>query len=244
MKHVLFAGLIALILSTMRADLTVVQKIEGGSTPGLPRFNQVTIKIKGDKTRIETGPQATMIIEGTSGEMITLMHQQKQILRIPGDKAKAMMEMATKFQDGGTPEVPQRLVAVGKKETIEGMETEIYTSEFREGKATYWIATHYPNAQEILSQLQAMQPSQWTVSRNGMPDYRELPGVPIKIVVDLGGTQITSTLVAIKQEPLADSEFSVPADYSEMKIPKILGGEKTAPSKKSPGATEVPSPAP
>jgi Domain of unknown function (DUF4412) len=244
MKHLLVTGLIALVTSTMRADLTVVQKIEGGSTPGLPRFNQVTIKIKGDKTRIETGPQATMIIDRRSGETITLMHEQKQILRIPGDKAKAMVEMATKFQGGGTPEVPQKLVATGKKETIEGMETEIYTSEFREGKATYWIATHYSNAQEILRQLQAMQPSQWTIPHNGMPDYHALPGVPIKTLVDLGGTQITSTVVAIKQEPLADSEFSVPADYSEMKIPRILGGEKTAPSREPAGAAEVPSPAP
>ena len=49
-------------LATVRADLTVVQKVEG--TEGLQR---ITMKVKGDKARVEVSPQITTIIDGKSG---------------------------------------------------------------------------------------------------------------------------------------------------------------------------------
>jgi hypothetical protein len=86
--------------------------------------------------------------------------------------------------------------------------------------------------------MQAMQPAQWGGQNSGIPDYRNFPGVPIKTVIDLGGKQITSTLVSIKQDPIADADFAVPAGYSEMKLPTIISGKK-APAEGQ-GASQMP----
>src|SRR4051794_22261698 len=76
-----------------RADYTIVQKIEGkGET------KEIVLKIKGDKIRMEASPQVTMIVEGRTGDIITLMNAQKKIMRISGEKTKAIAEMAAKYK--------------------------------------------------------------------------------------------------------------------------------------------------
>jgi hypothetical protein len=37
----------------------------------------------------------------------------------------------------------------------------------------------------------------------------------------MAGNQITTTLIAIKEDPLSDAEFTVPKDYQEMKLPDM-----------------------
>ena len=225
------AGLSILVLTfsiySARGDLTLVQTVEGS---GVPSGSQITIKMKEGKTRIETGPQASVIIDAKTGDTITLMHPQKQIIRIPGDKMRAIAEMTSKFATDKGPNQKPKLTATGKKELINRTETEIYISEGPTSKTTYWIATNYPNASQILKEMETMQPDQWNIQQAGMPDFRDFPGLPLKIVVNTGGKEIISTLVSVKQNPIPETEFSLPADYSEIKMPAILGGGKKAPS--------------
>src|SRR6266403_2527553 len=78
-----------------RADFTIVQKVEGKGSA-----HEITMKTKGDKVRMEATPQMTMIVDGRTGDTIPLMNAQKTFLRISGDKAKAIAELAAK--SGGT----------------------------------------------------------------------------------------------------------------------------------------------
>jgi hypothetical protein len=76
--------------------------------------------------------------------------------------------------------------------------------------------------------MQAMTPQSWNVTSRGMPDYRDFPGLPLRSKVNLNGREITSTLVSVKQDALNDSDFVVPQDFEEMKMPDmgaILGGK-------------------
>src|SRR5437016_12822311 len=126
-------SLLVLTLSTYfaRGDLTLVQTVEGN---GVPSGSQITIKMKEGKTRIETGPQASVIIDAKTGDTITLMHPQKQIMRIPGDKMRAIAEMTNKFAvDKGTNQ-KSKLTPTGKIFFINGTPTEIYTSEGQNSK--------------------------------------------------------------------------------------------------------------
>ncbi|HEY2103614.1 MAG TPA: DUF4412 domain-containing protein [Chthoniobacterales bacterium] len=236
MKRISLLFYAALVLSgSARGDLTIVQKVEGAGA----NLDQMVIKMKGEKTRIETGPSTSTIIDGKTGDTTTLLHSQKQVMRIPGERVKAMVEMANKFKATGTaPGQSSKLNATGKTEKIAGMDTQIYTAEGPQWKATYWIAISYPNASEILKQMQAMQPAQWGGQNSGIPDYRNFPGVPIKTVIDLGGKQITSTLVSIKQDPIADADFAIPPGYTEMKLPAIIGGKNTP--AEGQGASQMP----
>src|SRR4051794_41072478 len=91
-----------------RADFTIVQKVEGKGSA-----NEITLKLKGDKVRMEATPQMTMIVDGKTGDTITLMTAQRKFLRISGDKAKAIAELAAKY--GGTTGEKPKLTATGKK---------------------------------------------------------------------------------------------------------------------------------
>ncbi|HEY2614201.1 MAG TPA: DUF4412 domain-containing protein [Chthoniobacterales bacterium] len=213
-------------LVVARGDLTIVQKVESGTS-----VSQMTIKLKGDKARIEATPQVTTIMDTKSGEMLTLMNDEKKFLRISGEKAKAFAEMVSKY--GATAAEKPKLTLTGKKETIGGYETEEYVSEKASFKASYWIALNYPDGAVILKQLQTMVPKDWNEAAKGVPDYRDFPGLPLRTQIKMGGKEITTTITSIKQDGLSEAEFIPPKDFEEMKVPKIetmLGDKPAAPS--------------
>src|SRR6266850_2664210 len=111
------AGFSVLLVLTMfvsaRADLTIVQKVEGTGPP-----SEMTIKIKGDKARIDVTPQLTTIVDGKTGEVINLMKDQKMIMRMSAEKMKAAADMMSKYQGKSETSGKPKLIATGKKETI------------------------------------------------------------------------------------------------------------------------------
>ncbi|MGI9087528.1 MAG: DUF4412 domain-containing protein [Chthoniobacterales bacterium] len=233
MKIIALAALVgAFLLLPARADLTIVQKVDGIS----PEMSTMTIKIKGERARIEVNPQMTTIIDSKSGDILNLMNSEKKFLRIPGAKARAVAEMAIASDKKDQPATKPQLKSTGKKETINGYECVEYTCDAPSFQATYWIAPKYPDAAAIVQQLQAMTPQAWGVSGKGMPDYRDFPGVPLRSRVVVNGKEITSTLVSLKQEPLAEAEFQAPPGYQEMKMPDLdaLLGGKAKPSRPVP----------
>lgn len=243
MKLVLFSFVLSVALLSaargVRADLTVLQRVEG-----LGPANEMTIKIKGDKVRIEVSPKVTTIFDGKTGEMTNLMNDEKTVVRISANKMKAAAETIKKFSPKKEAAEKPKLVATGQKETLNGYETEQYVYEGADFKATYWIALKYPNGADILKQLQAIKSEAWNAGSTKLPDYRDFPGLPLRtrMVVKKGamaaeqgadgdrGTEITSTIISVKQEPLSDSEFAVPKNFKEMEMPDILGGKSAAPS--------------
>jgi hypothetical protein len=216
----LFAGLCL----PVRADFTIIQKVEGKGAA-----NEMIMKIKGDKVRVEVNPKMTMIVDGKTGDTITLMNVQKKFLRISGDKAKAIAELANKYS-GVTAEKP-KLTATGKKTTINGYEAEEYIGETKLFKATYWIAPSFPDSAAIMKQLQAVIPAAWNDLAKGMMDYRDLPGFPLRTQVKTNESEITSTVTAIKRDLLSDAEFLVPTDFQELKIPNMqISGDNPEPA--------------
>jgi hypothetical protein len=220
MKALAFSlALLAAVSLTARADFTIVQKVEGKGQAG-----EIILKLKGDKIRLEASPQFTMIVDGRTGDTITLMNAQKKIVRISGDKAKAIAEMAVKY-GGGTTEKP-KLVATGKKMTVNGYEADEYIADSKAAKARYWIAPSFPNSAAILKQLQTIIPAAWSDLAKGMIDYRDLPGFPLRSQVTVGEDEVVSTLVAVKTDALSDAEFLPPNDFQEVKIPNMDLTEK------------------
>ncbi len=216
-------SLLALLFSTIaaRADLTIVQKVEGSDGT-----NEITLKVKGDKARVEINPQITTIMDAKTGELITLINDQKKVMRISGDKAKAMAEMAKSMSKDLMPEnsAPK---ATGKKEKINGYETEEYLVDSPKVKTSYWVAKDYPNYQSILKQMSVLQNGAFAAMRKGIPDFHDLPGLPLRTQITMEGkNQMTSTLETVGVGPIDDAEFNVPAGYEEMKLPDFLGGKK------------------
>src|SRR5207248_7399219 len=51
--------------ASLRADLTLIQKVDMAGTPG-----EMTIKFKGDKVRVDAAPQVSMITDAKTGDTV------------------------------------------------------------------------------------------------------------------------------------------------------------------------------
>jgi hypothetical protein len=217
------------------ADLIIVQKIEGAGPVA-----EMTMKIKGGKSRFDMTPQLAMIFDNKTGEMLQLMKDQKTVVRMSGEKMKAMADTMKKYSGQTQTTEKPKVTSTGKKETINGYEAEEYAAENPSFKASYWVAPKYPNAAAILKELQLIDSSVWDPGSLGIPSFKDLPGLPIKTVISVGGTQMTSTLVSIKQESVSDSEFDVPKDFKEVEMPEV--GSMPQQDAKQPAASASPQP--
>jgi Domain of unknown function (DUF4412) len=227
-------------LLSARADLTIVQKVERAGSA-----TNMTIKVKGDKVRIEASPKVTTILDAKTGEVTNLMNDQKTVVRISAEKAKALANMINKFEVKKEDAGQVKLTPTGQKETVNGYETEKYTYDAPDFKATYWIAPSYPDGAAILAQLQSIKSEFWKTTNTTMPDYRDFPGLPIRTRMAItkqnqptkpggtalgGATEITTTIISANQNPISDAEFAVPSDFKETKLPDIFDKKNTGPS--------------
>src|ERR1700716_2026587 len=179
-----------------RADLIVVQKVEGAGQNG-----EVTVRIKGDKERIDAPSQPTRIIDGKTGEMTDLMNDKKSFVWISAEQMKAAAETISKFDDGKQAS-PRKLTPTGKKETINGYQTEEFVFETPQFKASFWVAAKYPDAAGILKQMQAPVSGAWEPRNMGMPDYTDFAGLPLKTVISVGDNQVVTTIMSIKKDSI------------------------------------------
>src|SRR6266536_130820 len=241
------------VILPVRADLTIVysttvqpashnQKVAPTPT-AVAASSNMTIKVKGDKARIDVSPQVTAIFDGQTGELINLLNDQKTIVGITPDKMRAIADKLNKFGSNKGSDKP-RLTPTGQREMINGYDTEQYTYEGPNDKATYWIAPNYPNGAAALAQLQSIKSELWDAANTKMPDFRDFPGLPIRMRMIVGKenlagghgadasghpTEIISTITGVGLDSIADNQFTVPADFKETKLPDIFN-KNTAPA--------------
>jgi Domain of unknown function (DUF4412) len=206
--------------TSLRADLTLIQKVDVAGTTG-----EMTMKFKADKVRIDPAPGLSIITDSKTGDTVTLMHGEKKAMRISGDKMKAAAEMVKKFTAATPGEQKAKLTPLGRKETVNGMPTEAFTADTSIGKATYYIAMNYPDGPAIIQEMKAAQPSVFATSGTNIPDFRDLPGVPVKIEMDTARGHVVMTLISAKRDPIPNSVFDIPANYTDMKMPDLFGGK-------------------
>jgi len=254
MKTALYSlVLTAFVIVPVRADLTIVysttvqpashnQKVQAAPT-AVAAGSNMTIKVKGDKARIDVSPQVTAIFDGQTGELINLLNDQKTIVGITPDKMRAIADKLNKFGSNKGSYKP-RLTPTGQREMINGYDTEQYTYEGPDFKATYWIAPNYPNGAAALAQLQSIKSELWDAANTKMPDFRDFPGLPIRMRMLFGKQnpagehaasglehpiEITSTVTGVSLDSVADGQFTVPANFKERKLPDIFN-QNAAPS--------------
>ena len=219
MFRIAFFFLLA-VTASLRADLTLIQKVDAAGTTG-----EMTVKFKGDKIRIDPAPELSMITDSKTGDTVTLMHGEKKAMRISGDKMKAAAEMVKKLTPANAAEQKPKLTPLGRKEAVNGMPTEVFTANTAVGKATYYIAMNYPDGPAIIQEMKAAQPSVLANSGSNIPDFRDLPGVPVKIEMDTAKGHVVMTLISAKRDPIPNSVFDVPVNYTDMKMPDLFGGK-------------------
>lgn len=204
-----------LTAAALRADYVIVQKVEGGMQSGT-----MTLKIKEDKVRADIAEQVSTITDGATGEVMTLMHAQKNFMKISAAQTKAGLEAMRKLQPQTATTTPPKLTPTGKKEKVGAHDCEVFTWAAPGMTTTLWIAKDFPNAAKINAALAKLQNTGVAAAAAGMlPSPTDYPGMAVKTEMTMAGQKVTSTLVSVTEEAVAAAAFAVPTDYKELPMP-------------------------
>jgi Domain of unknown function (DUF4412) len=216
-------------LTAVRADYVIVEKIDGALQSG-----NMTIKIKDTKVRADVAAQMSTIMDGATGDTITLMHGQKSFMKMPADRAKALIAQMQKLQPAGAPSAPAtapKLTPTGKKEKIDKYDCEVFTWTTPAMNVTYWICKDFPNFAQINAAMAKMQNTGiGAVGKGVLPGATDLPGMAVKTELSISGQKITTTVVSAAEEDVDPAVFQVPPDYKEIPMP-AFGFPPAAPGK-------------
>lgn len=233
MKYIKLLFLFACLASAVFADMTVVQTLKSDLTPGQDQKNAtMTMTVKGQKARIDLpASQMSSIIDLKEGKMYTLMHQQKQIMVISLDELKKAADMSAQTQAGST---KPSVTKTGKAETIKGYRCSQYEiTGTGQNPATMrcWITEDVSDAE--------MEPFRSFGGRMGgflgFDAAQKPKGMIIRSEskINIAGRDIASKseVQSIKREPVADSVFTIPADYQMMELPAFTPPPQPAATK-------------
>jgi hypothetical protein len=219
MKLLFLVPLVASFSIAARADMVIVQKVESAGQSA-----EMTMKFKGNKVRADVSPQLTTLTDAATGEVTTIMHPQKTYMSIPASSTKAMMEQMQARTQGaaGSPAPHPKLQPTGRKEKINGFDTAEYVCDFGGMKISYWLAPGFPNWSGVLAAIMKFQQGGLAaMAKAFMPDPSDFAGMPIRTETAMNGQKVTTTLVSVKDQPVDESEFKIPAGYTETKMPSF-----------------------
>jgi uncharacterized protein DUF4412 len=215
------------IATLARADYIIKQQFENAG-----RVQQITLKIKDTKVRLDSGGQSSAIIDSQTGETTLLIHPNKAFLKIGAEQvseqAKALKEMLGQKLQNPADAV---LKPTGKQEKISGFDTAEFTTNFNGIPMSIFIAKQYPNYQKIVSALYQVQNGPAMDAFRSMtipPD--KYPGLPIRTTQTIMGQKIVMTLESAQETEVPDTEFAIPADYKEL-APRDTGKTDNSPGK-------------
>lgn len=217
MKNLLFSLLAVTLAATAQADLTINQQIKQEGTPGKGMDTKLTMKVKGDKIRMDGIPQMSNIIDLKSGDVTSLIHAQKAVMTIPGETVKKMAEGRAEKNPKMDP--PK---ATGKKETISGLSCEEYETTMNGAKIQLWLTKDVPAVEKIMKEIS--EASAASDPFQGMLKDQKISGFPMKTVMEMPGAgKLTMTVLSLSEDPIPESDFAIPADYKPMSIPAMPG---------------------
>ena len=219
MKTLLRLAPLLLAGSIVYADIIIEQKMESGMING-----NVTMKVKGDHARMDMpsplGGNVTTLMDFKSGDMVTLMHQQKLAMKMNMNDVKKQQEAGQKAL-GIDPANMENPKATGEMEKVGEFNAEIFEMNHGGMQAKLWVAKDFPNAQSIKDQMMKLTSS---MGGGGFdPSKIDVPGMVVKSEVNTPVGKMVVTLIKAKEEPVAESEFKQPEGYQEMKMPGLPG---------------------
>lgn len=124
--------------SVTRADITLVQDT---LLNGIR--SRTTMWIKGDKMRTHKNTTSSVIIDVATGDMTTLVHEQKMFFVNNTKQLEALAARASGAQDAELTQT--QLTATGQIEKVDGYDREIILSENQGMLARIWVAKDYAN---------------------------------------------------------------------------------------------------
>jgi Domain of unknown function (DUF4412) len=214
MKKLLLLAPLFLLPCLGHADLVIMENIDSAMVSG-----PTTLKIKGDLARVDSPMpgglgSATTIIDTAKGKSTILMNAQKMAMEM--DLAGVMKQAQAA---AGTVEKPK---ATGQSEKVGDWNADIYEVTVGAMPIRLWVAKDFPNAAAVKAQMNKLS----KIISGGLDLSKfDIPGLAVKTEITMPQGKMTTTIVSVKDTPVADSEFVVPTDYKKMSAPGGLGGQ-------------------
>ena len=213
-KSILATAALACVALTARADYVIKEEIEHSG-----KVQPISIKVKGPKVRLDVNEANSVIIDSETGDMTILVHPQKIVVKISSEMVKSQMK-ALKDPLGQKSDAPAdiELKPTGNHEQIAGYDTEEYTADVAGVPTSLFIAKNFPDYQKIVAAIYQLQNSPALAEAHGLvipPD--KLPGLPMRTIHTIKGQKIVTNIDSAQETDLPDADFSVPADYKELK---------------------------
>ena len=196
-----------------QGDFVLKQTIEN-----FGQRQEVTIKLKGSKCRIDTSSDTSALIDPQTGTVI-LLHQSKMFMPISSEQLSAQAEAIKKMLAASVNSNESTdFQANGKTDNISGFATEEYTGKIDGLPITLEVTKNFPKYRELLTQLYAVQDAP------GLSPFHTLsvppdkyPGLPVRTTVELLGQKVVTTLDTVEETTLADADFVIPPGYQELR---------------------------
>ena len=201
-RSILAALSLTLVLSgAARADLVMIQETSVGEVK-----SRTTMYISGSKLRSDNGTETSVIMDTDTGDMTTLMQEQKMVMKVTAAELKAA---TAALSDKPQPELPMpKLTATGQKEKVQGYDCEIYISELMGTKTKMWVAKDYPGYDKLKKGLAVA-----AKMGAGAAKAPEIPGMTLRYEYEQQGLKFVTNLVSITEKPVDASLFTVPTGY-------------------------------
>jgi len=202
--------------SLLRADLVIVQDVDG-----MGQKMTMTMKSKGSLLRVDINPQMSVILDATTGDMKTLMHDQKMFMAMNMESMKGMIAAAQSKKSD--PNAKPVIKALGNKEKINGYDTEEYLVTQGDVVSHMWIAKDFPHYDAFIKAMETMRKGPiGEMNPNMQMDMSLLPGMPIKTVVEMNGKPTATSIVkSVEEKDLSAADFAPPADYKSFAMPAM-----------------------
>ncbi|HEX3445659.1 MAG TPA: DUF4412 domain-containing protein [Chthoniobacterales bacterium] len=196
-----------------QGDFVLKQTIEN-----FGQRQQVTIKLKGSKCRIDTSSDTSALIDPQTGTVI-LLHQSKMFMPISSEQLSAQAEAIKKMLAASVNSNESTdFQATGKTDNISGFATEEYTGKIDGLPITLEVTKNFPKYRDLLTQLYAVQDAPGLSPFHALsvpPD--KYPGLPVRTTVELLGQKVVTTLDTVEETTLADADFVIPPGYQELR---------------------------
>lgn len=179
----------------------------------------LTTKIAGNNARRDEMNVITSLYNLSTGDTVIITRLSRTFTKLTMAQMVAQ-EKAIMQEDNAQPAAPPEIVDTGRKEKIHGYDAEIYTAETPSTKFTCWITKDYPAYSAINAQLKKYR----AMEKSGaiFPDLSNIDGLLVKYEIALSsGKTITATLVSARIQPIRDSDFRIPADYTLLPAPPL-----------------------
>lgn len=196
--------LIALLFTTSAfADITLVQHtfIGAAKTPSV-----TTMYAKDGKLRTDNDTTTTMIIDSNTGDMTTLVHEQKMVIKQNTKELEKLAQLAPKTTE---PTPTTKVTATGQKEKIDGYDCELYTSENMGMVVKMWVTLDYPNHAKLREEMKVIA----KLASAGAQKQPEVPGIAVKTEFEQQGLKFVTKLISMSTDTVDASKFVVPEGY-------------------------------